>query len=246
MHTEVLERRFAAIGARLNVSRPTDGRAAHRRSHGRAGRVLRRPLRRRRPRGRVEVVDVGRTDRHLLLLVRDGEEKSKFLCGHDERHWFVAGDPRDRPRRQRCRDGEGSAAAAACTRRRSSGSGRRTAFRRRNAAYVRQGEWFFVPAPGLDAAEPRSCCATSRCRAAAARRTCSSSRIRRGGETVWVNSRHPSGISEPAYRAPDARSSGGSGGWNALVRDPELFAKGADPPSRPRDDRTARLAPRVR
>jgi hypothetical protein len=43
----------------------------------------------------LEVVDVDRNDRHLLLLVRDGEEKSKFLCGHDERHWFVAAVPED-------------------------------------------------------------------------------------------------------------------------------------------------------
>jgi len=41
------------------------------------------------------VVDVDRSDRHLLLLVRDGEEKSKFLCGHDDRHWFVAAVPED-------------------------------------------------------------------------------------------------------------------------------------------------------
>jgi hypothetical protein len=31
------------------------------------------------------VVDAHRADRHLLLLVRDGEAKSRFLCGHEER-----------------------------------------------------------------------------------------------------------------------------------------------------------------
>ena len=41
------------------------------------------------------MVDVDRRGRHLLLLVRDGGEKSKFLCGHDERHWFVAAVPED-------------------------------------------------------------------------------------------------------------------------------------------------------
>jgi hypothetical protein len=35
------------------------------------------------------VVDVDRRGRHLLLLVRDGGEKSKFLCGHDERQVFL-------------------------------------------------------------------------------------------------------------------------------------------------------------
>ena len=48
----------------------------------------------------LEVIDVRPKDRHLLLMVRQpgqraGEPdiKDKFLCGHDERHWFVAGVP---------------------------------------------------------------------------------------------------------------------------------------------------------
>src|SRR5512140_3745783 len=41
----------------------------------------------------VEAVDVQPADRHLLLLVRENGEKHKFLCGHDERHWFVAAIP---------------------------------------------------------------------------------------------------------------------------------------------------------
>ena len=48
----------------------------------------------------VEVLDVQPKDRHLLLMVRQRAErrglpdtKDKFLCGHDERHWFVAGVP---------------------------------------------------------------------------------------------------------------------------------------------------------
>jgi len=46
----------------------------------------------------LDVLDVKRTDRHLLLMVRQPEEggaeiKSKFLCGHDERSWFVAAIP---------------------------------------------------------------------------------------------------------------------------------------------------------
>ena len=50
----------------------------------------------------VAVVDLQPKDRHLLLMVRQpadrsgqGDTKDKFLCGHDERHWFVAGVPED-------------------------------------------------------------------------------------------------------------------------------------------------------
>src|SRR5580700_10797422 len=50
---------------------------------------------------RVDALDVRPKDRHLLLMVaeqRDGArasagEKQKFLCGHDERSWFVAAVP---------------------------------------------------------------------------------------------------------------------------------------------------------
>src|SRR6202035_5735672 len=45
----------------------------------------------------IAVLDVQPADRHLLLLVREGKDKSKFLCGHDERHWFVAGIPESAP-----------------------------------------------------------------------------------------------------------------------------------------------------
>ena len=52
----------------------------------------------------LEVLDVQPRDRHLLLMSRElvinrnvPETKSKFLCGHDERHWFVAGVPESAP-----------------------------------------------------------------------------------------------------------------------------------------------------
>ena len=37
------------------------------------------------------ILDVQPRDRHLLLLTRSASEKHRFLLGHDERHWFVAG-----------------------------------------------------------------------------------------------------------------------------------------------------------
>ena len=40
-----------------------------------------------------QVIDVRPEARHLLLMARTNEEKQKFLCGHDERHWFVCAVP---------------------------------------------------------------------------------------------------------------------------------------------------------
>src|SRR4051812_28072760 len=95
MDTTLLEAKFARIGARLRLA----DRPAHRfRTPGPVALDVR-PARRgeyfevaRRPDADadVEVLDVRPADRHLLLLVRAGREKGKFLCGHDERHWFVA------------------------------------------------------------------------------------------------------------------------------------------------------------
>lgn len=52
----------------------------------------------------VQVLDLQVKDRHLLLMVRQPakrpglpDTKDKFLCGHDERHWFVAGVPESAP-----------------------------------------------------------------------------------------------------------------------------------------------------
>ena len=65
---------------------------------------------------------------------------SRFLCGYDERHWFVAGigDPVTT-----VRDAKLSLAPAAI---REAVARARHRDRRHNDLFTRQGEWFFVPA----------------------------------------------------------------------------------------------------
>ena len=48
-----------------------------------------------RPKARVElsVIDLRRRDRHLLLAAQGEGGRHFYLCGHDERHWFVAAVP---------------------------------------------------------------------------------------------------------------------------------------------------------
>ena len=79
----------------------------------------------------VDVLHVDKNDRHLLLLVREGEEKSRYLCGHDERHWFVAAIP----------DSERPKTVAEA----------KQALKPKDLPpfrhWIRQGEWFFVPRP---------------------------------------------------------------------------------------------------
>src|SRR5919108_855936 len=150
MSSETLERRFATAGARLTVAQTpwkgepridvrTDARGEYFDVRFAGGeRAV-----------ELEVVDVQPRDRHLLLLARVGEDKSKFLCGHDERHWFVAAIP------EAARGVTGVVAAKAAlqptaVRELVERVRPKDPFRRRNVAYVRQGEWFFVPAPAID------------------------------------------------------------------------------------------------
>ena len=142
---EVLERRFAEMGARVSLGeRPWRGRPRIDVRTDAQGEVFTIDFNGRGTEIEVEVVDVQPRDRHLLLLVRDGGEKSKFLCGHDERHWFVAAVP------ETARGVTGVTTAKLALQPeavhdRLTGVRPKDRLRRRNAAFVRQGEWFFVP-----------------------------------------------------------------------------------------------------
>src|SRR5215831_15309273 len=82
-------------------------------------------------------------------LAAVASEKHRFLLGHDERHWFVAGIPESTPV-SRVRDAKQALKPDLVQ---SSERGIRTKYRdrRSNAARIRQGEWFFVPS---------ACCAS--------------------------------------------------------------------------------------
>lgn len=41
----------------------------------------------------IQILDLDKAGRHLLLMVKNDKEKSKFLCGHDERQWFTCAIP---------------------------------------------------------------------------------------------------------------------------------------------------------
>ena len=99
----------------------------------------------------VAVLDVQSADRHLLLLVRNGDEKQKFLCGHDERHWFVAAVPESAPVGTVRQAKEALKPAEVHTAQARQGLRASARNRRKNAAYRRQGEWFFLPVPAFHA-----------------------------------------------------------------------------------------------
>lgn len=159
-----------------------------------------------RPEVDIEVIDVRPKDRHLLLLAlhpgdrtRAEEVKSKFLCGHDERDWFVAAIPENRPAANVAGAIEALKPLAVLGAQSQKQVKHRDKRRRKTAAYVRQGEWFFVPVPNWTADEMlilhNEPLQRDRSKPHLAEMLC-----RRGGETVYVNDQYPNGLTAEKYR----------------------------------------------
>jgi hypothetical protein len=170
----------------------------------------------------VSVVDTNRVDRALLLLVRDGAEKSKFLCGFDERHWFVAAIP------EAARNVTGVASAKdalqpAAVREHIGRVRPKDRFRRRNAAYVRQGEWFFLPAEWLVVDERKVLHDEPLSRGRGKVHWLEYAH-RRGGETVYVTGGR---VLSPDEFAALSTAERRRRNWQQMVRDPEVYAQGA-------------------
>jgi hypothetical protein len=98
---------------------------------------------------RYDALDVCVRRRHLILAQRDG---GRFLCGHDERAWFVAAVPGTPCKVEQAMDLLQPADARLSRLRHGVPHSRR--HRRHNAGFLRQGEWFFVPTPGFAPAGP--------------------------------------------------------------------------------------------
>jgi hypothetical protein len=76
----------------------------------------------------------------------------RYLCGHDERHWFVASLPFDR-QTTTVRGAMEALKPAAVLRAQKRMGVKHRRYRRKTAAYVRQGEWFFLPRPMMHVGE---------------------------------------------------------------------------------------------
>ena len=173
-----------------------------------------------------EVIDIRPRQKHLLLMARRDNGKQKFLCGHDERHWFVCAVPGASVSNvmaalEALQPPEVRVAVGRRVKR------IRDRLRRRNKAFVRQGEWFFVPTPELSVNpklvlrnEPIS-------RGRGGKPHMCQFLYRTGGELVHVCNSHPTGLVESEYKSllntnPEARN----WGWTRMQRDASAFVCG--------------------
>lgn len=174
-------------------------------------------------------LEVDPRDRHLLLFARVLDEKEqaqkrRFLCGHDERHWFVAAVPGNassvRAAKQALKPDLVRAREARV------GLSTRAKNRRKNDAYLRQGEWFFTPEPKVRFQEKWIFRNEPLRRGGGKPHRCEFL-VRSGGETVYVHPQYPNGLTQTEYgNLLKARPKLRNEKWTVMRRDPGVYVKG--------------------
>jgi len=176
----------------------------------------------------LEVVDLRRREQHLLMKAREQRGEHYCLCGHDEQHWFVAGVPESAGRLPTVFAAmEALKPPEVLAAQRRQGLKGKERYRRKNAAYVRQGEWFFVPAPKVHVAKKLIVLNEPLSRGEGSKPHVCEFLFRKGGELVFVSDEYPQGLTENEYRGllrqkPRAKN----WHWDRRWRNPEAYAMG--------------------
>jgi hypothetical protein len=236
----LIEQKFSRMGARAKVTEARLG--------PRGGSTLSIDIRRdargeyfeiRHPRDlRIDAVDVRSKERHLLLIAQTRESASgfraahrvvrlpsKYLCGHDERHWFVAAVPevpgvRDVETAKEALMPQAVRDAADVQR-----LPRNARYLRRNRAFRRQGEWFFVPTPQLKVDE-RQILRNEPIRRGAGKPHFCQELFRTGGERVYVRYDYPNGLTQTEYSRLDPKVRA-RGRWQTMIREAQVYVRGS-------------------
>lgn len=229
MNTNLIQRQFSKIGARAKVraSLIQNVRTGVSIDIGRddEGEFFDITVGRDAP-GELTVIDAQPRLRHLLLMARQAQDKHKFLCGHDERHWFVAAVPERAAVSSVKTAFEALQPVAVRNELNRKQVRRKNRHRRRNEAFLRQGEWFFVPAGERSFPELLILRNEPLRRGAGQPHLCEQL-VRIGGELVYVSPQHPNGLTEVQYRnlisrKPELRNLQ----WVTQRRNPGVFVRG--------------------
>jgi hypothetical protein len=176
----------------------------------------------------LSVPDADASDRHLLLVAQHvgyGDElSSRFLCGHDERAWFVAAIPesagvmsvqgaKDALKPQEVWDSMRENAVPMDQR-----------DLRWTAAFVRQGEWFFLPRPDMEVDWTEVLFNEPISRGGGKPHVCEMV-YRAGGVRVFVSWKYPNGLTNDEYRELDEVERRRQH-WQERTRDAEVYASG--------------------
>lgn len=177
-------------------------------------------------RAEYQVIDIQPEARHLLLMARMENEKQKFLCGHDERHWFVCAVPG-----ASVSNVKAAMEALQPQEVRTSVQRRvkriKNRLKRRNEAFVRQGEWFFIPAPNLTVNEKLIRKNEPLSRGWGSKPHMCQYLYRDGGTLVYVCRRRPNGVTAEQYRRLLLENRDASTwNWTTRLRDANVYVRG--------------------
>ena len=181
----------------------------------------------------LNVLEYRPGQKHLLLFAGSRAERLRFLCGHDEMHWYVAAVPdMQRPATNIQSAMEALKPDQAKIAQHLNRVKSRKRNKRKNKGFVRQGEWFFIPAenPVVDERmilknEPLS-------RGAGSKPHFVEELYRIGGETVYVCNALPQGITEEQRSelfktvSDEHRPIVMGWRWTLMKRNPEVYARG--------------------
>lgn len=164
---------------------------------------------------------------HLLMQVRKSgapTQLDRFLCGHDEREWFVAAVPGGASSVRQAMDALQPPDVRQALARKAVSSRKRYA--RKNRAFRRQGEWFFVPDPSF-APNEKLIRRNEALRRGDGKPHLVEQLFRSGGEPVLVCRQHPLGLRAAEYRALVRANPGATGwGWRVMSRNAGVYARG--------------------
>ncbi|MEM7602781.1 MAG: hypothetical protein AAF357_15370 [Verrucomicrobiota bacterium] len=173
----------------------------------------------------AQVLQARPKEQHLLLMLREDRDSriDRFLCGHDEREWFVAAVP---DRVSTVADAlESLKPYAVRIAQARLGLKRKLHQKRKNKAFIRQGEWFFLPTEVQ--VEAMTVLRWEPVARSGGKPHMVEFLVRTGGQLVYFCQRHPRMLTETAYhrflaRNPKAKS------WKWDVRrvSPRVYAKG--------------------
>jgi hypothetical protein len=146
---------------------------------------------------KLNIVNVDKLRKHLVLHVK-GENKAKesFLCGYDEKGWFVVNTnaPTVKAAFESLKPKE---VIQSLTDNKVSKNKRN---KRKNQGFKRQGEWFFVPEPNLILLNSGAILKNEPLGTDIRRAHICQFAVRRNAITVYVNSDYPNGLTEEEHK----------------------------------------------
>jgi len=227
---ESIEKHFAKMGARAKVRDLTAGRWGSARTHtldvrtDKKGEYFDIGLNSE-ENPDFQIINVDPNDRHLVVLVKDSVgNKERFLCGHDERSWFVAAVPGGANTVWEAK--EALKPQAARESQNQKGVRKQKRNKRHNEGYIRQGEWFFIPCPNLDV-DDKLIIRNEPIRRGRGKAHMVEEVIRQNGETVYTCYKYPDGLSQKKYEEVIAKDpSAAKLPWRTMVRNAQVYCRG--------------------